>query len=376
MWRTPRRYARFASPAVDVHPAFIRAGERFHLFDLRSVVTVDTHDPKGKDTNVNQNRFAALAAAALGGALLLASCGGQNQDPGSGSNGGSEKALSGEVRVDGSSTVAPLTSAAGEIFKESESGVNVSVGTSGTGAGFEKFCAGETDIQDASRPVKDEEKAACESKGIEYVEILVANDALTVVANSENDWIDCLTVDQLKKIWEPGAEGKVTTWKQVDASFPDEKLDLYGPGTDSGTFDYFTDAINGEEGASRADYNASEDDNVLVQGVQGNKAALGYFGYTYFEENADTLKAVKVDGGKGCVEPSAETAQSGDYTPLARPLFIYVNKKSYTDKAQVKAFVDYYVENDADISDSVKFIPLSDDQRSKAQSAAGTLNAS
>jgi phosphate transport system substrate-binding protein len=367
---------RFASPAVDVHAPFTRAGERFHLLDLRSVVTVGIHDPKGKDTNVNQNRFAALAAAALSGALVLAGCGGQNNDtddPGSGGNGGS--AVSGEVRVDGSSTVAPLTSAAGEIFKEENSGVNVSVGTSGTGAGFEKFCAGETDIQDASRPIKDEEKEACESKGIEYVEVLVANDALTVVANSENDWVDCLTVDQLKKIWEPGAEGKVTTWKQVDPSFPDEKLDLYGPGTDSGTFDYFTDAINGEEGASRADYNASEDDNVLVQGVQGNKAALGYFGYTYFEENADSLKAVKVDGGKGCTEPSAETAQSGDYTPLARPLFIYVGKKAYADKPQVKAFVDYYVENDAEISESVKFIPLSEEQRSEAQTAAGTLDA-
>jgi phosphate transport system substrate-binding protein len=326
---------------------------------------------------VNHNRFAALAAAALGGALVLASCGGQNpeSESTSGGEGGQGSAVSGEVRVDGSSTVQPLTAAAGELFKEQESGVNVSVGTSGTGGGFQKFCAGETDISDASRPIKDESPEApdCEKNGIEYAEIQVANDALTVVVNKENDWVDCLTVEQLKKMWEPGAEKRITTWKQIDPKFPAEKLDLYGPGTDSGTFDYFTDEINGEEGASRADYNASEDDNVLVQGVAGSTGALGYFGYSYYEENTDKLKAVKIDGGGGCVDPSSETAQAGDYTPLARPLFIYVSKKAYADKAHVKAFVDYYVDNDAEISELAKFIPLSDQQRTEAQEAASAL---
>ena len=330
-----------------------------------------------RTTKVNQNRFAALAAAALGSTLVLAGCGGQN--PGSDSDsatGGSGDGISGEVRVDGSSTVQPLTAAAGELFKEQEPDVDVSVGTSGTGGGFEKFCAGETDISNASRPIEEDETAECEQNGIEYVEIQVANDALTVVVNPENTWAECLTVDQLRKIWEPEAEGKVTTWKDVDPSFPAEQLDLYGPGTDSGTFDYFTDVINGEEGASRADYNASEDDNVLVQGVAGSKGGIGYFGLSYYEENSDKLKAVQVDGGSGCVAPSIETAQAGEYTPLARPLFIYVSRKAYADKPHVKAFVDYYVENNQKITELAQFVPLNDEQRSKAQEAVSALDGS
>ncbi|MEQ4208172.1 PstS family phosphate ABC transporter substrate-binding protein [Actinopolymorpha sp. B17G11] len=324
---------------------------------------------------MNHNRFAAFAAAALGGALVLASCGGQNTGSESTTGeGGQGSALSGEVRVDGSSTVQPLTAAAGELFKEQESGVNVSVGTSGTGGGFKKFCAGETDISDASRPIKDEEKAECEKNGIEYAEVQVANDALTVVVNPENTWAECLTVEQLNAMWAPEAEKKVTTWKQVDPTFPAEKLDLYGPGTDSGTFDYFTDEINGEEGASRADYNASEDDNVLVQGVAGSKSALGYFGLSYFEENSDKLKAVKIDGGSGCVEPSIETAQAGDYAPLGRPLFIYVAKKAYADKPHVKAFVDFYVKSDEEITELAKFVPLNDEQRTTAQDAVAGIS--
>jgi phosphate transport system substrate-binding protein len=322
---------------------------------------------------VNHNRFAAFAAAALGGALMLASCGGQNSGAGTTSGENGEGSVSGEVRVDGSSTVQPLTAAAGELFKVQEAGVNVSVGTSGTGGGFQKFCAGETDISDASRPIKDEEKAECEKNGIEYAEVQVANDALTVVVNPENTWAECLTIEQLTTMWAPEAEGKVTTWKQVDPTFPAEKLELYGPGTDSGTFDYFTDEVNGEEGASRADYNASEDDNVLVQGVAGSKGALGYFGLSYFEENSDKLKAVKIDGGNGCVEPSIETAQAGDYAPLGRPLFIYVAKKAYADKPQVKAFVDFYVASDQEITELAKFVPLNDKQRTTAQEAVAAL---
>jgi phosphate transport system substrate-binding protein len=324
---------------------------------------------------VNHKRFAMLAGVACSGAILLAACGGKNNPSGGDTNTASAdgSSVSGEVRVDGSSTVGPLSSAAGELFKEQQQGVNVSVGTSGTGAGFQKFCAGETDISDASRSIEDDEKAACEKAGVAYTEILVANDALTVVVSKENDWATCLTVDQLKKIWEPAAEGKVTTWQQVDPKFPAEKLELFGAGTDSGTFDYFTAEVVGEEGASRTDYNPSEDDNVTVQGVQGSKGAMGYFGFSYYEENADNLKALEIDGGSGCVAPSSETAQSGEYKPLARPLYIYVSNKSYTDKPQVKAFVDFYANNNADIVDLAKFVPLNDDQQSKAKSAVEGL---
>ena len=198
-------------------------------------------------------------------------------------------------------------------------GVQITVGTSGTGGGFEKFCAGDTDMSNASRPIKPDDASegpACESNGIEYTELQIANDGLSVVVNKDNDWVDCLTVEQLKTIWEPAAEGKVTNWNQVDPSFPDEPLELFGAGTDSGTFDYFTDAINGEEGASRTDYTATEDDNVTVQGVGGSTGGLGYFGLSYYEENSDTLKALEIDAGDGCVAPSTETVQSGEYTPL------------------------------------------------------------
>jgi phosphate transport system substrate-binding protein len=314
------------------------------------------------------SRSALPAAAVL---LALAACGGQNEAQAGGT--GDTPAVSGEVVVDGSSTVAPLTSAAGELFKEEESGVNVSVGTSGTGGGFEKFCQGQTDISDASRPIKDEEKATCEKAGIGYTELHVATDALTLVTSKDNSFLTCLTTEQLKKIWEPAAEGKVMTWNQVDPAFPKEKIELFGPGTDSGTFDYFTDEINGEEGASRSDYNASEDDNVIVQGVSGSPNALGYFGYTYFEENQDKLKAIQVNSGSGCVAPSKEAAQDGTYKPLARPLFIYVAAKSYASKPQVKAFVDWYAKNDAAATEAAKFIPLNETQRGELTTAAAGI---
>jgi phosphate transport system substrate-binding protein len=317
-------------------------------------------------------RFSRLATGLLAGALLLTACGGDNNtDTANAGEGSGSQELSGSVKVDGSSTVAPLTTAAAEFFKEEQSGVNVTVGTSGTGGGFEKFCAGETDISDASRPIDEEEEAPlCEEAAVEYTEIPVANDALTVVVSTENDWADCLTTEQLKAIWEPGS--KVNSWKDVDPSFPDEKLELFGPGTDSGTFDYFTDVINGEEGASREDYSPSEDDNVIVQGVSGSPGGLGYFGYTYFEENSDTLKALKVDSGEGCVAPSAETAQDGTYTPLSRPLFIYPSKAAL-DKPEVKAFLEFYLENDAEIAEAAQFIPLNDEQKTEAQSAFDSI---
>jgi phosphate transport system substrate-binding protein len=240
------------------------------------------------------------------------------------------------------------------------------VGISGTGGGFERFCRGETDISNASRPIDEEEEQACADGGIEFLELPVANDALTVVVNRENDWAECLTVAQLKAIWQP--DSKVDSWRDVDPDFPDERLRLYGPGTDSGTFDYFTDEINGEEGASRSDYSATENDNVIVQGVQGERGGLGYFGYTYFEENQDSLKALAIDAGDGCVEPSVETAQSGEYKPLSRPLFIYV-KKASLERSEVEDFVTFILDNAREVGEAARFVPATDEQVAEARSA-------
>jgi phosphate transport system substrate-binding protein len=319
----------------------------------------------------------ALAALTVG----AAGCGRDDDDDGDVANAadtteGTTEALSGKIEIDGSSTVGPLTTAAAESFREVQPDVNVTVGVSGTGGGFERFCAGETDISNASRPIDEEEEVPlCEEAGIDYTEFQVGVDALTVVVNPENDWATCLTVDQLKKIWEPAAEGKVTNWNQVDPSFPDQQLALAGPGTDSGTFDYFTDEINGEEGASRADYTASEDDNVIVQAVEGDPGGLGYFGYTYFEENQDSLKAVEIDGGEGCVAPSVETARDGSYAPLSRPLFIYVKNESL-HRPEVHGFVEYFLTNSIQLAEDALFIPVPDDQvatnLSTLESAGGT----
>jgi phosphate transport system substrate-binding protein len=303
-------------------------------------------------------RAAAPAAIVLSVSLALSACGGDDDDAGSG------EALSGSVVVDGSSTVFPLTSAAAELFNEEQPNVRVSVGTSGTGGGFEKFCAGETDISDASRLIDEEETALCEAEGIEFAQLDVANDALTVVVNKDNDWVDCLTVGQLATMWGPDATA--TSWQDIDPSFPDEPLSLFGPGTDSGTFDYFTAEINGEEGASRTDYQASEDDNVIVQGVSGAKGALGYFGFTYYEENADALKALEIDGGSACVAPSAETVQDESYTPLGRQLFIYPSKAAL-ERPEVEAFVRFYIENIDAIVEAAQFIGLNDDQKTTLQ---------
>jgi phosphate transport system substrate-binding protein len=312
--------------------------------------------------------MAAVPAAVL--SLTLAACGGQSEgssDTGSG--------VSGEIVTDGSSTVEPLTAVAGELFKEENPDVNVSVGTSGTGGGFEKFCTGVTDISNASRPIDPEEEKICKENGVDYTELHVANDALTVVVSADNDFVTCLTTDELKTMWEPAAENKVTTWDQVNPDFPAETIELYGPGTDSGTFDYFTDEINGEEGASRSDYNASEDDNLIVQGVSGSDYALGYFGFSYYEENADSLKAVEIDSGDGCVAPSAEAAQDGTYTPLARPLFIYPSNAA-VEEPQVSSFLDFYVENVDTIAETAEFIPLNDDQKAELEQATSQLTGS
>ena len=277
--------------------------------------------------------------------------------------------MTGSVNTDGSSTVAPLTEAAADLFRDEEAGVNVSVATSGTGGGFKVFCAGETDISNASRAIKDEEAAECEAAGIEYTEIIAANDGLSVIVNPENDWAEDLTVEQLNKIWGPEAEGEITNWNQVDSSFPDQAITLFGAGTDSGTFDYFTDAINGEEGAIRTDYSPSEDDNITIQGVSGDVGAIGFLGLSYVEENEGVIKAVAVDG----VMPSTETVQDGTYTPLGRPLFIYVNNASYVEKEPVKAFVDFYVDNSLDIAERALFVPLTEEQVTTAADELASL---
>jgi phosphate transport system substrate-binding protein len=278
-----------------------------------------------------------------------------------------EEALTGRVRADGSSTLAPYVSLAAERFRKQNPDVEVSVGVAGTGGGFERFCRGETDLSNASREIEDEERAACEKRRIAIIELHVANDGLSVVVSRENDWAECLTVDQLKQIWEPNS--RVDSWDDIDGSFPDEELELAGPGTDSGTFDYFTDVIVGEEGSSRTDYTATEDDNVIVNAVAGERGALGYLGLSYFEQNQERLRAVEVDGGDGCVAPSTETVQSGEYKPLSRPLFIYVNRERLEERLQVDAFLQFILDNQRQIARRALFVPLTDEQVSRSQTA-------
>ncbi|PSQ78344.1 MAG: protein sphX [Bacteroidetes bacterium QH_8_67_23] len=338
------------------------------------------------------NRFFALSpasAASRAGALafaaalllLLGGCGG---------GGGSGDQLSGAVRIDGSSTVFPLTSAVAEEFMDEHPRVRVSMSKSGTGGGFAKFLRGETDINDASRTITAGERSKAEKQGIEYIELPVAYDGLAVVAHPKNDWAQCLTTEELEEIWKPGSN--VENWNQIRASFPDQPLTLYGAGTASGTFDYFTEVVVGEAGASRTDYNASEDDNVLVQGVQGDPGALGFFGLAHYEDNAQNLKLLGVDdnppkgarakgaqGGSrggarsadtasagggtrtGCVQPSAETVRTGTYQPLSRPLFIYVNKAK-SDDAATEAFVEFYLKHIGDLAAEVGYVPLSEQE--------------
>ena len=264
------------------------------------------------------------------------------------------------IKIDGSSTVFPITEAVAEDFQQSRKGkVRVTVGISGTGGGFKKFCRGETDISNASRPILAREMEECRRAGVQYVELPVAYDALTVVMNPKNDWIKALTVAELKKMWEPAAQGKVTKWKQVNAAWPDSSLKLFGPGADSGTFDYFTEAVNGRAKSSRGDFTASEDDNVLVQGIARDVNGLGYFGYAYYYENRDKLKAVPIvnpNTGKA-VLPGADTVMDGSYQPLARPIFIYVNAKSL-DRPEIREFVDYYMKNAEALVSEVKYVPL------------------
>jgi phosphate transport system substrate-binding protein len=275
-----------------------------------------------------------------------------------------EKPLKGLISADGSSTVGPYATAAAEGFNKKNPGVQVTVGISGTGGGFERFCRGEIDLSNASRPIKTTEHQACIANGVKWLAFTVANDGISVVGNAANTWADCLTVDELHRIWDTGS--KVTSWKDVRAGFPDVPLKLFGPGTDSGTFDFFTEKINGKAKRSRSDYSASEDDNVLVQGVEGERGGLGYFGFSYYEANASRLKLIKVDAGGGCVAPSAKTVQTSAYKPLSRPLFIYAKRTSFA-RAEVRAFVGYIFNNERAIAKRSGYISLTDRQLKKAR---------
>ena len=262
------------------------------------------------------------------------------------------------IQIDGSSTVFPITEAVAEEFQKAKKGkIKVTVGIAGTGGGFKKFCRGETDISDASRPILKQEMEACKGAGVEYFELPIAYDALTVIVNPKNDWVKALTVPDLKKMWEPSAQGKVTNWNQVRSEWPNAPLKLFGPGADSGTFDYFTEAIVGKAKSSRGDFTASEDDNVLVQGIINDRNALGYFGFSYYAENQNKLKAVPIDTGKGPVSPSPKTVEDGTYQPLSRPIFIYVSKKAM-DKPEVKEFVEFYLKNAPSLVKQVKYVAL------------------
>jgi phosphate transport system substrate-binding protein len=317
---------------------------------------------------VRSNRWlAAGTAAAL--ALGVAACGSDDtSDSGGTANAASSsEKLSGNIRIDGSSTVFPFAQAAAELFSEEQPNVKVTVGESGTGGGFEKFCAGETDISDASRPIKTDdakEGQACDKAAIKYGEVQIANDGIAVVTNKDLK-VDCLTTDELKKLWNKGS--KLQNLSEAKSGLPNTKLSLYGPGTDSGTFDFFTGAINGEEGATRDDYQASEDDNQLVQGVAGDAGGLGYFGFSYYEGNQDKLNLVGVDAGSGCVKPAKETIQDGSYKPLSRPLFMYPKSASLA-KPHVKAFMDFVVANQDKIAEAAKIVPLTPEQVTEAKS--------
>jgi len=288
--------------------------------------------------------------------LVLVGCGGENQQDGSAASGAD--GLVGKVRLDGSSTVFPISEAVAEEYGAVEPRVRVTVGVSGTGGGFKKFLAGETDINDASRTIKGGEQEQALAAGIGFIEVPIAFDGLSVMVNPENDWVEHLTVAELNAIWKPGSD--VETWADIRDGWPDERIRLYGPGTDSGTFDYFTKAINGEEQASRPDFTASEDDNVLVQGIAGDLYSLGYFGYAYYVENKDKMKVVPIDGGKGPVAPTIETINNGSYAPLSRPIFIYVRPSSLDDPA-VASFVDFFLDHAGSLSEEVGYVALPDE---------------
>ena len=297
-----------------------------------------------------------LLLLAFGTSLLLTACG-TKEDKTESTSG----KLTGEIKIDGSSTVYPITEAVAEEFRAKQPDVKVTVGVSGTGGGFKKFGRGEIDINDASRPIKEQESATCKQNNVNYVELRIAFDGLVIIVNKQNTWIDHFTVEELKKIWEPEAQEKITKWNQIRSTWPAEEFHLYGPGVASGTYDYFTEAIVGKSGSSRGDYTASEDDNVLVQGISGDKNGIAFFGLAYYEENKDQLKLVGVDNGKGPIIPSIETVKNGSYAPLARPIFIYVTDLA-AKRAEVSSFVKFYLSNAATLVPDVGYISLSPEE--------------
>jgi phosphate transport system substrate-binding protein len=312
------------------------------------------------DLNVQKQ----LAALVIGVGISSGACGGGDQ--------ASESGLTGTIEADGSSTVFPITEAVAEEFRlETGDGVRITVALSGTGGGFRRFCAGETDISNASRTISETEVAACAAAGVEYVELPIATDGLAVVVHPSNDFIECLTLDELRRIWEPSSS--VQQWSQVRPGWPDRPIRLYGPGTNSGTFDYFTEEVTGAVGASRSDYTASEDDNVLVQGVSGDVNSLGYFGFAYYIENQDRLKLVGVDAGSGCIVPNPDTIEDGSYTPLSRPLLIYVNSASLA-RPEVRAFVDFYLDAASELASQVGYISLDAAQYEESKSRLPVAN--
>lgn len=310
-----------------------------------------------------KKRMLAVTASAFVLALGVAACGGEEE--GGGSGGGGEGDLSGNIRIDGSSTVQPFAQAAAELFMMENDGVRITVGGAGTGDGFERFCRGETQISDASRPIEEEEVAACEEQGIDYKEVQVASDGITVFTNTGLE-LDCLTTEQLGEIFAP--DSQVANLSDVGSDLPDAELSLFSPGAESGTFDFFTEQINGEEGVQRSEgIQTSADDNVIVTGVSGEEGGLGYAGYSFYEQNQDQLNAVSIDGGEGCVEPTTETIQSGEYAPLARPIFMYPSNKAL-QRPEVKAFLDFTLENHTEISEAANIVPMSDDDAAESVS--------
>ena len=308
-----------------------------------------------KSTSIRRAIVPGIAALSL---ALTACGGGQTAE-------GSSEGVSGSVAVDGSSTVFPLSDAAAELLSQENPDIQVTVGEAGTGGGFEVFCTGETDISDASRPIKDDEEVpVCKKNSVTYGQVQIANDGIAVVTNKSMP-VDCLTTDQLKKLWNKGS--KVKSLSEIDSKLPDTQLSLYGPGTDSGTFDFFTGEINGEEGVTREDYEPSEDDNQLVTGVEGDDGGLGYFGFSYYEGAQDQLNLVGIDAGDGCVKPSAETIQDGSYKPLSRPLFMYPSEKAMA-RPEVKAFMEFVVANQEAIAKASKIVPLTAEQVTKSKS--------
>ncbi|MCP2042589.1 PstS family phosphate ABC transporter substrate-binding protein [Pontibacter sp. HSC-36F09] len=301
--------------------------------------------------NLSFSRFKLSAAILVGASLAFTSCGGNTQE------GGSD--MSGSISIDGSSTVYPVTEAVAEEYRAEAPDVKVTVGVSGTGGGMKKFSRGEIDIVNASRSINDSEAKTAKENGISYVQLSVAYDGLTVVVHPSNDWAKDITVAELKKMWEPEAQGTITRWNQIRPEWPDKEIHLYGAGVESGTYDYFTEAIVGKSHSSRGDYTASEDDNVLVQGVSTDPLALGFFGYAYYEENKSKLKAIPVDNGAGPVLPSLETVKDGSYAPLSRALFLYVSSKAVV-RPEVVDFINFYLENAGELAQEVGYIPLPD----------------